>query len=586
MRRLVLTAAVAAMLGIPVTGAQAAPGDLDASFGDSGIVRTNIGAADSFDEVHDLVIDSLGRIVVVGSTSTPIGDDELVIARYLSDGSLDSSFGAGGIVKSSAGAADGVAVDSLGRIVIAGRGQEGSETGVLVARFLATGVPDASFGGGDGIVVENFTGEFDGAAGVAIDGSGRIVIAGGAPHVLVARFLENGAVDTTFGGGDGYFAETMNDPTTGGLLIHGLRDLALDSAGRIVAVSGGFVAMRFTTSGARDLSFGGGDGVVAHRVASGDDATAVAIDSTGGILVGGRTGNAIEEPVVVGFDFAVVRYSESGVLDTAFGDGDSMAVADGGLFDYATDLALDGNGRIVLGGAASDFAVARFLPSGRISGSFGGGDGVVATDLDDYDLGTAIAVDASGRVVLGGNAESDEEEGSDFALLRYEGGPAVDVFHALSVQVAGEGEGTVSGIGIDCGTDCTDTYDEGTVVTLTAIPAHDELGEVEAVFTGWSGACSGEAETCEVTMSEAREVAASFEPFPWEEEPPVEEEPPTEEPPSSSPPAGSPLPPVAIVSAPAPTSSPKAKPRKCRKGFVKRKVRGKARCVKRKRRRR
>jgi uncharacterized delta-60 repeat protein len=584
MRRLILAAAVAAVFGIPA-GAQAAPGDLDPSFGDSGVTRTHIGAADSFDRADAVALDASGRIIVAGTTSTPIGDDELVIVRYLADGSLDPTFGAGGIVKSDAGAPGDVAVDSLGRIVVAGYGQEGAETGVMVARFLSTGAPDTSFGGGDGVAIKDFTGEFDSAAAVAVDGSGRIVIAGGAPYALVARFLENGAVDTTFGGGDGYVAETL---PTDAFSIHGLRDLALDSAGRIVVVSGGFAAMRFTASGALDMSFGGDDGVVTHRVESGDEATAVAIDAAGRVLVGGRTGNAIEEPIIDGYDFAVVRYSESGVLDTEFGDGESMAVADGGIADYATDLALDANGRIVLGGAGEGFAVARFLPSGRISGSFGGGDGVVMTNVDEHNLGTAVAVDANGRIVLAGNAEGEETEGntfSDFAVLRYEGGPVVDVLHALSVQIAGEGEGTVSGLGIECEASCTETYDAGTIVTLTATPA-DELAEVPSIFTGWSGACSGEAETCELTMSEAREVTATFEPtFGWEEEPPVEEEPPTEEPPSSPPPTSSPPPPAAIVTAPAPPSSSPPKRRKCRKGFVKRKARGKVRCVKRKGRR-
>lgn len=530
------TAALAlAVCGLWPTAAQAAPGDLDPTFGDAGIVQTHIGAADSFDRSDAMVLDGSGRAVVVGTTSTPIGDAELVIARYLSDGSLDASFGSGGIVESDAGFPHAVTIDADGNIVVAGQlDGEAFNTDAMVARFLPTGAPDTSFGGGDGVVTTDFTGEFDSAEAVAIDGSGRIVIAGGAPHVLVARYLANGDLDTPFGGGDGYFAETMNDPTTG-FLLPGIEDMTLDASGRIVGVGGGFAAMRFLASGVLDTSFGGGDGIVGHRVAEDDWAAVVAIDPEGNILVGGRTG------AFLSFDFAVVRYSEAGVLDSDFGDGESMAVADGGEFDTATDMAIDENGRIVLGGAADDFAVVRFLPTGRISGSFGGGDGIVTTDLGGEEFGTAIAVDASGRIVLSGSVdEEDAEENSfaDFALLRYEGGPAVDVFYALDVQTTGEGDGAVTGPGIDCGSHCSDTYDEGTIVTLMATP--DE----ESAFTGWSGDCVGEAETCQVTMDAAREVIATFDP-PFEE-PPVEEPPAEEESPSGSddeePPADSPTP--------------------------------------------
>ncbi len=88
------------------------------------------------------------------------------------------------------------------------------------------------------------------------------------------------------------------------------------------------------------------------------------------------------------------------------------------------------------------------------------------------------------------------------------------------------------------------------VVTLTAIPAHDELLEAEAIFTGWSGDCTGEAESCQVTMDAAKQVTATFAPLTGEEEPPVEEppteeeppgEPPTEEPPATPPPAPPPF---------------------------------------------
>jgi uncharacterized repeat protein (TIGR02543 family) len=77
---------------------------------------------------------------------------------------------------------------------------------------------------------------------------------------------------------------------------------------------------------------------------------------------------------------------------------------------------------------------------------------------------------------------------------------------ALTVSRQGIGTGTVTSVpaGINCGTDCTETYVSGTVVTLTATPSGD------AVFGGWSGACTNATGTCQVTMSAARSVTATF----------------------------------------------------------------------------
>lgn len=76
---------------------------------------------------------------------------------------------------------------------------------------------------------------------------------------------------------------------------------------------------------------------------------------------------------------------------------------------------------------------------------------------------------------------------------------------ALSVSVEGAGGVTTAPAGIDCGTRCSESFDDGTRVELFAHPADG------ATFTGWSGnGCSGTATTCEVTMDQARAVAATF----------------------------------------------------------------------------
>ena len=78
----------------------------------------------------------------------------------------------------------------------------------------------------------------------------------------------------------------------------------------------------------------------------------------------------------------------------------------------------------------------------------------------------------------------------------------------LSVSVTGTGTVTSSPSGINCGADCSETYNDGTSVTLTATPG------VGQGFTGWGGACSGTSTTCTLSMTAARSVSATFAPLP------------------------------------------------------------------------
>ena len=81
-----------------------------------------------------------------------------------------------------------------------------------------------------------------------------------------------------------------------------------------------------------------------------------------------------------------------------------------------------------------------------------------------------------------------------------------DTSPTLTVQVEGDASGTVtsSPAGINCGSDCTESYDQGTGVTLTATPA------AGATFAGWGGACTGTTTTCTLTMNGPRSVTATF----------------------------------------------------------------------------
>jgi uncharacterized delta-60 repeat protein len=175
-------------------------GSLDASFGTGGKLTTDFAA---FEAATAVAIQPDGKIVTTGSTSS--GDFALV--RYNVDGSLDASFG-GGIVATNFGFSSAfggaLAIQTDGKIVAAGR----AGTDFLLARYTAGGSLDASFGSG-GIVTTDFGGAiFDAAFGVALQSNGKLVAAGSAigafgssADFAVARYNTDGSLDTSFGSG-------------------------------------------------------------------------------------------------------------------------------------------------------------------------------------------------------------------------------------------------------------------------------------------------------------------------------------------------------------------------------------------------
>jgi uncharacterized delta-60 repeat protein len=156
-----------------------ADGSLDATFGVGGMVLTDFGGPDS---ANAIALQSDGRIVAAGSSPARIGSD-FALARYDADGSLDPGFGVGGTIRTDFGGTDfgnAVAIQDDGRIVTAGRSNVGQGADFALARHDAGGNLDATFGVG-GLVLTNFGGTtttFDEAFAVAIQGNGRIVAAG------------------------------------------------------------------------------------------------------------------------------------------------------------------------------------------------------------------------------------------------------------------------------------------------------------------------------------------------------------------------------------------------------------------------
>jgi uncharacterized delta-60 repeat protein len=176
-----LAAGLALALGVPLA-AWAASGDLDATFGTGGKVTTDF--AGGTDEAHGVVIQPLdGKIVAAGEAKTSYGED-FALARYSPNGTLDTTFGTGGLVTTDFNGRDdvafAVALQSDGKIVAAGQAQSSYGQAFALARYNPDGTLDATFGRG-GKVTTAFTGRDDAAHGVVRPVAPRLGHVAGTP---------------------------------------------------------------------------------------------------------------------------------------------------------------------------------------------------------------------------------------------------------------------------------------------------------------------------------------------------------------------------------------------------------------------
>ena len=364
-----------ALLVARITTAGAA---LGGTFGSGGMVTTNITTYlnRSSDNANATVVQPDGKVIVAGATS--LGFSSFALARYNADGSLDGSFGSGGVVSTSVGTnyayASAVALQSDGKIVVAGYANDssGNQRFALV-RYNSDGSLDTSFGS-HGQVMLNFGGSYDIAQAVTIQSDGKILIAGygynGSTLAELARLNTDGSLDSSFGTGG---MVTTNFGNNSGSLFYAA---AVQSDGKIIAAgqNGSQIALaRYTSNGSLDSSFGSG-GAVVTSVAGSNYPRSVAVQSDGKIVVGAEnyTSNG---------SFEVVRFNSDGSLDTSFGSGGSVTTAftDGATSHNASGLALLSSGQIVVGGVGGTpnnnnlLEVARYNSDGSLDSTFGSG---------------------------------------------------------------------------------------------------------------------------------------------------------------------------------------------------------------------
>jgi len=429
-RGIAASAGFAIAFALAPTGALGAAGDLDPSFSGDGTLVQSFGAG-HISGADDVAVDALGRIVAVGVDWSVATQENIALARYEPNGQLDPGFSGDGLQITNVlgdDRAQAVAIDPQGRIVIAGV-QNGdfdnlpSAGDLLVARYLPNGTLDGAFGGGDGVATANFTNQFEEANAVTIDSQGRIVAAGtgiimGDRAFVAARFTPAGLPDNSFSFDGKQFIQfgAVNDLD----IAHGV---VTDSQNRVVLVGASFdeaninwdfAVARLTQGGELDPGFGAGGKVEAifNDSVGNDYARDVVIDPAGNLIAVTE-----REPPQAGVGLAKLD-GVNGALVSGFGNG---GIAVSNVSATPRGVGLDASGRVLVGAGKTEALVAvRFAPGGFPDSSFGGdgeGEAVIGSPL----FNGGMAVDTADRpIVSGGFDNTVDPPVGTFSLARFQ----------------------------------------------------------------------------------------------------------------------------------------------------------------------
>ena len=233
-------------------------GSLDASFDGDGMANVDVGFSDV---AVDMAIQSDGKIVAVGPNSPDGFCCAAAIVRLKSDGTPDSTFDSDGVVKTELGGslfdARAVAIQGDGKILVGGRGPGGGSGTFTIGRFTTTGELDSTFGTAGYVTTTDAASIWD-LEDIAIQPDGKIVAVGRANNDFgVVRYTSGGVLDTTFDG-DGIVTTNFGSSTDKASAV------ALQGDGKIVVAGTGndrFAVARYTTAGALDPTLDG-DGSV------------------------------------------------------------------------------------------------------------------------------------------------------------------------------------------------------------------------------------------------------------------------------------------------------------------------------------
>jgi uncharacterized delta-60 repeat protein len=403
------------LLVLPIIGF-GQDGSLDNTFGTNGIVATpNDG------DINASAIQTDGKIIAAGGRyNGEIFEYIFTLRRYNTNGSLDNTFGIGGIVTTIIGNQGSnilsIKIQADGKIVAAGYYGGGLQAVFALTRYNTNGSLDNTFGIG-GIVTTSI-GTSSSADAIDIQADGKIVAVGASRvgssqyHFALSRYNTNGSLDNTFGIG-GIVTTSIGTSSDAGAI-----DIQADGkivvAGRGISGSQSFFALtRYNTNGSLDNTFGIG-GIVSTFIGTSSSAGAIDIQADGKIVAAGQGKNGAQ------YHFALSRYNTNGSLDNSFGSGGIISTSIGTL-SRIYDIAIQTDGKIVAAGYSDigtqyNCVLTRYIINGSLDITFGI-NGLVTTSIGtSSSLASGIEIQTDGKIVAVGSAS---DAGGQILLARY-----------------------------------------------------------------------------------------------------------------------------------------------------------------------
>ena len=346
-----------------------ADGTVDTTFGTGGKVTADFANTGDNDYGKSVLIQSDGKILLIGHSEMS-GSLDFSAVRFTANGTLDSTFGNAGKAIADIGnnTSDQVVSATLqadGKILIVGSSYVNNERDFAITRFTTNGALDNSFGTGGKTTTD--LGIHDWGNSVAVQTDGKIVLAGysgtaSRNELAVVRYNTNGALDNTFGTGG---KVTIANESSEGYSVMLQADGKILVSGRAYSDNtSSFMVVRYNTNGSLDTTFGTGGKVTTDFGNNRSEAMAMTSQADGKIIVAGT--------VIIGstYAYAVVRYNTNGSVDNTFGTGGKVTTVFDAVSN-AVSVALQANGRIIVAGTSGDdFLATRYYsapPAGPVA---------------------------------------------------------------------------------------------------------------------------------------------------------------------------------------------------------------------------
>lgn len=343
-----------------------ADGTVDTTFGTGGKVTADFANTGDNDYGKSVLIQSDGKILLIGHSEMS-GSVDFAAVRFNSNGTLDNTFGNTGKATADIGnsAGDNVVSATLqadGKILIVGSSYVNNEWDFAIARFNTNGTLDNSFATGGKTTTD--LGIHDWGNSVAVQTDGKIVLAGysgtaNRNELAVVRYNANGTLDNTFGTGG---KVTIANESIEGYSVMLQADGKNLVSGRAYSDStSSFMVVRYNTNGSLDTTFGTGGKVTTDFGNNRSEAMAMTSQADGKIIVAGN--------VYIGstYAYAVVRYNTNGGLDTTFGTGGKVTTVFDAISN-AVSVALQADGKIIVAGTSGDdFLATRYYSASPVA---------------------------------------------------------------------------------------------------------------------------------------------------------------------------------------------------------------------------